>query len=115
MQRTNQVSDVVVLNGVPADQQWMDQVTASARKGGDDWPHPHQSLPTGQVTQVELYKLIAAAFAVAGRPWSVATDGYPPIDGAVSAIAPPPPTDDPDPSRGSSMHNLLHSILGDFH
>lgn len=114
MQPTNQISDVIVLGGVPGDQHWMDQVTSAARKGAGDWPHPHEPLPRGHVTQAMLYKLIATQFAVDGRPWSVATDGYPPIDDAESSIA-SPPSDDPDPSRGSSMHNLLHSILGDFH
>lgn len=113
MQPTNQVSDVIVVDGTPQAQAWMDAVVTSARAGGTDWPHPHDKIPRGRVTLERLHATIAAQFNRDGRPWKVEVDGYPPVTGEIATAAAREPHE--DPSRGSAMHNLLHSILGNFH
>jgi hypothetical protein len=105
---------VVVSDGGPEDQQWMDAFVASAQSGAGDWPHTHSSIPQASVTLDRLWTAIADNVQLGGAPWSVAELGYPPLTGTEPAmIAAPPPSD--DPNRGSISHNLLHSILGNFH
>ncbi|WP_158277821.1 hypothetical protein [Pseudosporangium ferrugineum] len=105
---------VLVDDGGPEDQQWMDQFIASALSGEGDWPHAHPGIPRTVVSLDQVWRAIAANIRADGEPWSVRELGYPPLPGTVPAsIAAPPPPD--HPNKGSTSHNLLHSILGDFH
>ncbi|HWS38057.1 MAG TPA: hypothetical protein VN408_35645 [Actinoplanes sp.] len=110
---TKPTNVVTVLDGPEEAQSWMDTVVAQARSGTGDWPHAHPIIPPGQITVSELHSVIGRFFVLDGRPWSVPGDGYPPLD------LPLVPIDDPngaDPgSRGTRAHNLLHSLLGNFH
>ncbi|MFG1610286.1 hypothetical protein [Actinoplanes sp. NPDC049265] len=119
MHNTDAAADlelVIVGDGGPADQQWMDAFIMSAQSGAGDWPHGHPDIPRTTVTRDQVWLAIAENVQIDGGPWSVAELGYPPITGPSSpmlAARPRPPHD--DPNRGSVSHNLLHSILGNFH
>jgi hypothetical protein len=117
MSEVNTAADVhlvLVSDGQPEDQQWVDAFIASAQSGAGDWPHTHPDIPRTSVTVDRLWKAIADNVQFDGVPWSVAEQGYPPFAGTEPAmiVSPPPPG---DPNRGSVSHNLLHSILGNFH
>ena len=65
------------------------------------------------MTRARLWQAVAGNFQFNGAPWSVPEHGYPALVGPpMTSVAAPPPS---DPNRGSMSHNLLHSILGNFH
>ena len=104
---------VTVSDGTAEAQAWVDTLVAKAQKGADDWPHPHPSVPATRITLSQLHVAIEHNFVVDQRPWSVERDGYPPLEPDPSQAT---AGGDEDPgNRGSMSHNLLHSILGDFH
>jgi hypothetical protein len=115
---------VVLVDGTAEAKAWLGDLVAQARGGLGDWPHPHPAIPAARITLAQLHNAISANYTVDGKPWSVAQQGYPPLQGgppSVAAVAGGGPTDvaavhpPDDPSKGSSSHNVLHSILGDFH
>ncbi|MFD2767971.1 hypothetical protein [Micromonospora eburnea] len=112
-------SSVLVTDGTPDVQQWLDKVVDAARLGTPgDWPHPHTEIPRAVITLDRLAKEIAVCFAFAGVPWSLAEDGLPPLPGAQPGSTSELAARDPghtDPTKGSAYHNLMHSLLGDFH
>jgi hypothetical protein len=110
---TKPTNVVTVLDGTAEAQFWVDTLVAQARSGAGDWPHAHPVIPSGQITLVELHSAIGRYFVMDGRPWSVPRDGYPPLDPSPLPVA--DPHDGDAGNRGTRGHNLLHSLLGDFH
>lgn len=112
-------SRVVVIDGTPEAQQWLDTFIHAAQAGTPgDWPHPHAGIPGRRIKMSDLVAAIAMNFADADGAWSIADRGFPPPPGgevSVSAGAANAPRPPEDPSKGSAYHNLLHSLLGDFH
>jgi hypothetical protein len=106
-------SVVTVSDGTAEAQAWVDTLVARAQTGAGDWPHAHPAIPATRITLSQLHFAIEHNFVVDQRPWKVAQDGYPPLDPSPSQLT-AGRGDDPG-SRGSMSHNLLHSILGDFH
>jgi hypothetical protein len=93
---------VTILDAPPAVQHWMDAFVAAARTGTGDWPHPHGGIP---LTVVPLQTFDDVMTQVG---WARAAGGPESTDGVTL-----PPV--PDPGRGGMYHNVLHSLLGDFH
>ncbi|KXK60751.1 hypothetical protein AWW66_17255 [Micromonospora rosaria] len=105
-------SAVVVVDGTVEVQQWLDDVLAAARLGSPgDWPHSHSDVPRATVTLDEVAKAIGACFTADGVPWSVALLGLPPLPGEPFPVL----AGTHHPAKGSAYHNMLHSLLGDFH
>ncbi|WP_203786893.1 hypothetical protein [Paractinoplanes rishiriensis] len=88
---------VTVVDAAPAVQAWVDQFIASARAGTGDWPHPHGGI---EQTFIPLARF-DAVMAEAG--WARTAEGTVPMSPV------------PDPDKGGIYHNVLHSLLGDFH
>ncbi|MFI7547877.1 hypothetical protein [Actinoplanes sp. NPDC049599] len=104
---------VTVVDGTAEAQEWVDTLVAQARTGTGDWPHKHPAVPAARITLAQLHVAIEHNYFADGRPWSVERDGYPPLEPGPAGLGARP---DEDPgNRGSMSHNLLHSILGDFH
>jgi hypothetical protein len=97
---------LVTIQGASAEVQgWVDAFITSARTGTGDWPHAHSTIP---MTQVPLATFTHAMEEIG---WALTADG--PVE---RTPAPGPVLDPvPDPDKGSAYHNLLHSLLGDFH
>jgi hypothetical protein len=110
---TKPTNVVTVLDGTAEAQSWVDILVVQARSGVGDWPHAHPVIPPSQITMPELDSAIGRFFVMDGRPWSVPSDGYPPLDPPGRPVA-DPHGGDPG-NRGTRGHNLLHSLLGDFH
>jgi hypothetical protein len=117
MQQAVNQRRILSIVDAPADvQQWVDSFIESARIGGGAaWPHPHPFMPTSTRTLGSLVASIEANFSRNGTAWSVVDNGFPPsTDLPVLAVA-AQPSDEPAPNVGSAYHNLLHSLLGNFH
>jgi hypothetical protein len=84
-------------------QQWVDAFVASARAGTGEWPHPHPTVPMTTVSAATFAQCVEKYL---GEAWWIVAPGSPERKPA------PIPT---DPDSGSAYHNLLHSLLGDFH
>jgi hypothetical protein len=114
----NSLPLVVLDDGSTAAQHWLDQAVQAAVAGSPgEWPHAHSQVPSTNVSLSTLVHAIENSFWVGNQPWSVVTMGFPPPPGAVigpTQLAGDPPPDD-DMSRGSMYHNMLHSLLGNFH
>jgi hypothetical protein len=96
----------------PQFQGWLDAVVEAARKGAPgDWPHAHPDLPSTEITMATFKRAVEANFESSGEPWSLERHGLPPLPGEDADHK----AGDPDPNKGSSYHNLMHSLLGDFH
>ncbi|MEU4624777.1 hypothetical protein AB0G04_32995 [Actinoplanes sp. NPDC023801] len=104
---------VLVSDGEPVDQRFVDLLVTAGQSGEGDWPHAHPRIPRSVITRAQLWRAVAENFRFDGEPWSVPDHGYPSLVGppATSVVDPPPE----EPNRSSVSHNLLHSILGDFH
>ena len=96
---------VTVLDAAAETQHWVDQFIESARTGADGWPHPH--------TEITLTVLPLSKFnqAMEAAGWQLTPEGT--IERGSQPGAPISPI--PDPDQGSTYHNVLHSLLGDFH
>ncbi|GAB2961827.1 hypothetical protein GCM10027280_58310 [Micromonospora polyrhachis] len=127
MQSTDLVRVVSIVDAPDDVQQWVDALVEAARVGEGDFPHPHPDPPSRVLTLADLLHAIERAYSVGGVPWSIVERGFPPIDGMAATdvtvviertAAPATIKHDDDPVRpnsGTSAHNLLHSMLGDFH
>jgi hypothetical protein len=104
---------VTVLDGTAEAQSWVDTLVAQARSGTADWPHAHPAIPPSRITLSGLHAAIERYFVLDGRPWSVPRDGYPLLGLSPHPVADPHGGD--SGNRGTRSHNLLHSLLGDFH
>ncbi|BEL04395.1 hypothetical protein Q0Z83_025860 [Actinoplanes sichuanensis] len=112
-QATKPTNVVIVLDGTTEAQSWVDLLVVQARSGVGGWPHAHPTIPPSQITVSELNSAIGRFFVMDGRPWSVPGDGYPPLDQPGHPVA-DPGAGDPG-NRGTRAHNLLHSLIGNFH
>jgi hypothetical protein len=102
---------LTIANAPPGVQEWVDAFVEAARAGAPgDWPHPHPEVPQKTVSLEALWRRIEENFGSAQGPWSVVANGFPPTLSVAEQRK-----GEPDPSKGSSYHNLLHSLLGDFH
>jgi hypothetical protein len=96
---------VTILDASAEVQHWVDQFVAGARAGAGDWPHQHADIG---LTVLPLARF-TAVMAEAG--WQITADGS--VERSSDPGVPLSPT--PGPSQGSTYHNVLHSLLGDFH
>lgn len=109
MTRSNAQSGhlVTVLGASEETQQWVDAFIAAAQAGAGDWPHPHPDIPP-TVIPLEVFQ----AAIEAGGLGVIAEQRA--GGGAAQARPATDPAPD-DPSKGGTYHNVLHSLLGDFH
>lgn len=102
---------VLIVDAPPEVQSWVDSFIISAHTGAGNFPHPHPDIPAATLTLAELEQVVRTALG--SLPWG---EGAAISGGEVGAARPHhDPEHDTDPSTGSAYHNLLHSMLGDFH
>jgi hypothetical protein len=92
---------VTVIDASPGVQDWVDQFVASARAGTGGWPHPHDGISR---TTIPLARFDAVMAEVG---WARTASG--------ASSGPVPLSPVPDPNQGGVYHNVLHSLLGNFH
>jgi len=115
MQSPELVRGLSIVDAPDDVQQWVDALVEAARVGGGEFPHPHPDPPSRVLTLADLLHAIERTYSFGGVPWSIVERGFPPIDGTAALPAIKHDDDPVWPNSGTSAHNLLHSMLGDFH
>jgi hypothetical protein len=87
-------------------QAWMDAFVDSARTGTGEWPHAHPVIP------MSFVPLATFTHAMEQVGWGLTADGPVERNPTPGPVLSPVPE---DPDKGSTYHNVLHSLLGNFH
>jgi len=97
---------LVTIQGASAEQQnWVDRFIGAARDGTGDWPHAHSHIT---LTVVPLATFV---HAMEEAGWQLTADGPAERNAQPGTTVSPVP----GPNQGTTYHNVLHSLLGDFH